>query len=704
MKKILIAAAFLGGLATSEVAAQKYLGLSNSNYSGIYGSQYNPAKLADQRVKFAFNLVSANLMLDNDFYKFKGIKAFENLDLNSIGNDATFGNTATMSVGTITELLGPSFQFTVNDRLGFGFSSRVRVFGQGHQIDSNFMRILNNNFDTTQKLTSNNPFGTNINALSDLGIGGSYAVVDNDRVRLSLGASAKMYRGVVANAFSSNNYDVWYNHNAAIPSNSTISVNNIDWDLFTSLNTGKNVDNLFDNNPLSSVFGSDAKGKGFGGDVGAEFSIKDITGNKPYIIKFGAAVHDIGKIKYNNIQQIKVTGAGAIIEPDKIDISDINATADYLASRGLTVVRNNNASRTVSLPTNLNVYADYAINKRFFVSANGVVDLVSDKKVNPHYYNFVNITPRMETKWFDVAVPLTYNFMSQDFKPGLAFRIGPLSVGSDDLKVLVGNAKGANVYAGLGFLLYKPKKEQPIVEGDMDADGVLDKDDACPTVAGPAENKGCPWEDTDKDGVIDRNDACPNQAGPAENNGCPWPDTDGDGVYDKDDKCPNQFGLKEYQGCPKPKEVIATEATGALKDIIFDFNKATISAVSNEKLDQAAQLIKAAPDGTFLVTGHTDKKGNPNYNLKLSRERAASVVKALEARGVAESQLKSVGVGARDAQVPATASNEERAIDRKVVVEAVNGPAWEALKKSDLPVVKKKTVTTKKKVAPKKKK
>jgi len=54
--------------------------------------------------------------------------------------------------------------------------------------------------------------------------------------------------------------------------------------------------------------------------------------------------------------------------------------------------------------------------------------------------------------------------------------------------------------------------------------------------------------------------------------------------------------------------------------------------------------------------------------------------------------LKSTGVGSRDAVVPATASNEEREADRKVVVEAINGEAWEALKKSDLPVVSKKLV------------
>jgi len=230
---------------------------------------------------------------------------------------------------------------------------------------------------------------------------------------------------------------------------------------------------------------------------------------------------------------------------------------------------------------------------------------------------------------------------------------------------------------------------------DTDGDGVPDKDDQCPDVAGPVENNGCPWPDTDGDGVIDKDDACPTVAGPAENNGCPWPDTDGDGILDKDDACPTVPGLPEYNGCPKPKDVIALEATGALKDILFDFNKATIRPESSGKLDQAATIVKQDTDATFLVTGHTDAKGSEAYNLKLSRERAAAVVAALEARGVSGNQLKSIGVGERDAKVSEKASDAERMSDRKVVVEAVNGAAWDALKKSDLEVVEKKTVVKK---------
>ena len=232
---------------------------------------------------------------------------------------------------------------------------------------------------------------------------------------------------------------------------------------------------------------------------------------------------------------------------------------------------------------------------------------------------------------------------------------------------------------------------------DTDGDGIPDIDDQCPDVAGPVENNGCPWPDTDGDGVLDKDDACPDVPGPVENNGCPWPDTDGDGILDKDDACPTVPGLPEYNGCPKPTAVAVTEE---FKDLLFDFNKATIQAGSTHKLDKAAEIIKSAPAENFVVVGTTDAKGSVAYNLNLSRQRAAAVVKALEARGVNPAQLKSIGIGSQEATVPATASDAERQVDRKVIVRAISsGAEWDTYKKSDLPAapVKKAAPTKKRK-------
>jgi hypothetical protein len=85
---------------------------------------------------------------------------------------------------------------------------------------------------------------------------------------------------------------------------------------------------------------------------------------------------------------------------------------------------------------------------------------------------------------------------------------------------------------------------------DTDGDGVVDRMDNCPAVKGASSNKGCPL-DTDGDGIVDDKDKCPTVAGIAENNGCPDVDTDGDGIVDRKDKCVNEKGPASNNGCPE---------------------------------------------------------------------------------------------------------------------------------------------------------
>lgn len=91
---------------------------------------------------------------------------------------------------------------------------------------------------------------------------------------------------------------------------------------------------------------------------------------------------------------------------------------------------------------------------------------------------------------------------------------------------------------------------------DTDKDGVYDSADSCPDVAGISANSGCP-ADTDADGVSDAEDQCPDLPGPAvpgsTNNGCP-PDADGDKVPDAADLCPEQPGTIDFNGCPAVTE------------------------------------------------------------------------------------------------------------------------------------------------------
>ena len=99
------------------------------------------------------------------------------------------------------------------------------------------------------------------------------------------------------------------------------------------------------------------------------------------------------------------------------------------------------------------------------------------------------------------------------------------------------------------------EKADSCIPKDADKDGVLDKNDACPTKPGLKQFAGCP--DTDGDGISDKDDKCPLVKGVFERKGCPADkDSDGDHIPDKLDHCPfdkEDFDkFKDEDGCPDP--------------------------------------------------------------------------------------------------------------------------------------------------------
>jgi outer membrane protein OmpA-like peptidoglycan-associated protein len=201
-----------------------------------------------------------------------------------------------------------------------------------------------------------------------------------------------------------------------------------------------------------------------------------------------------------------------------------------------------------------------------------------------------------------------------------------------------------------------PKKNGCLPPKDTDGDTIVDPSDACPTVPGVADpdpkKNGCPPPDRDGDKVPDSADACPDIPGVATSdpatNGCP-PDTDGDGIRDDKDACPQEKGKEDpdpkKNGCPVGVRVTDTEIV-ILQQVQFDTGRATIRPVSFPLLDEVAGVLKDHPEILKIeVQGHTDIRGARAYNLKLSQNRADSVMKALAQRGITVERMQAKGLG-----------------------------------------------------------
>ena len=203
---------------------------------------------------------------------------------------------------------------------------------------------------------------------------------------------------------------------------------------------------------------------------------------------------------------------------------------------------------------------------------------------------------------------------------------------------------------------------------DTDGDGIPDKDDACPDVAGLKEFNGCP--DTDNDGIADKDDKCPDVAGPAENGGCPWPDTDGDGVLDKDDLCPNEAGPASNNGCPEPNDDDQKRLNQYAKTILFDIGKATIKFQSAEVLNQIINVLKKFPKSRFRIEGYTDSTGNKQRNITLSQNRADAVKIYLIQGGIDQSRLESKGYGPEN-PIASNKTRKGRELNRRVEINLI---------------------------------
>lgn len=82
-----------------------------------------------------------------------------------------------------------------------------------------------------------------------------------------------------------------------------------------------------------------------------------------------------------------------------------------------------------------------------------------------------------------------------------------------------------------------------------------------------------------------------------------------------------------------------------LPDVLFDFNKASLTPAARATARDIAVAVKGVSDRDITVEGHTDAVGTNEYNLRLSKDRARSVADALVDNGVSSKRLYVRGLG-----------------------------------------------------------
>ncbi len=570
-------------LSTTLVSAQNYLGIPTSNYSGVMGTDLNPASFVDGRFKVDINLASLSFNAWQNAMTFDTrdmpkwwVKSFsENINGSNPYNDwiqpeSTFmdryitrtydaNSENTLGLYNNIQLDVLNFMFHVNRKIAVGAAVKLRSITNLDDVDPKLALLSEEDYDIPSLWNTRfNEELLDLNHMTwaEYGLIYSQVLKDDGEHFLKFGGKAKWLSGYSAAYIHTSNFE--YN----LFNEDTTQYLAGDFEYGHSSGSLENIEGN-NNNSTESI-----SKFGIGLDLGFIYEWRpdwkeykyDMDGEtnlwrrdkEKYKIRAGFSVLDIGGMKFQKggvSQNFSVNTGDLFAFRDAFDgdesLVDVDETIDSLIQNDAGWSTNGTDDRTffMQLPTAVSLQFDYHIWKYFYVNATGIISIQNRK--NPHRVRTANqfsVTPSFDHSWFGVHLPMSYNNYSK-FKAGLGARLGPLTVGVNDFRVLFATGKkirGAGAYAGLRLpILY-------VHPSDIDGDLVSDDLDDCLVVPGVWEFKGCP--DTDKDGIKDLDDHCPQEAGLPEFNGCP--DKDGDRIPDKDDACPEEPGDSLYNGCP----------------------------------------------------------------------------------------------------------------------------------------------------------
>ena len=541
-------------LSVSISFSQDFLGYGSSNYAGVSGIDLNPASIADSRYKFDMTLVGANFTFANNYI---GLSKVAIKNKKTAFNDSLFAdkylierkNSSNKSVYLGVQGVAPSFMITLSPKHAIALTVRARALfnidGLEPELASLMYHALQDSVNWKQEFKNEN---FSVQTMTWMEFGATYARVlkDDHEQFFKAGARLKFLQGMYAAYLYVDNLDYKFSNDTVL------SVYN------TDVNYGHSQTFTLDQDMAKIVSGAKPS---VGLDLGAVYEWRpgretkyrydmdgktglDMRYKDKYKLRVGASILDIGSIKFEkstvgnfhaNIQNWPIDTLGSDTSTTPIGNLDSIIAKTFTLNEGV-------GNFKMNLPTALSLQADYNIWKDFYVNFTAYYAFrFTRNKDKVHDITNFSIAPRWDWKWFGVFMPISYNSF-RNASLGLAARLGPLIVGTNNLSPILGlgDVYGANAY----FLL-----KIPIMYGrpkDKDKDKVSNKNDKCKEVPGTWEFQGCP--DRDGDHVADNKDDCPDTPGLPEFNGCP--DKDGDKLIDKKDSCPDVAGLLEFNGCP----------------------------------------------------------------------------------------------------------------------------------------------------------
>ena len=84
---------------------------------------------------------------------------------------------------------------------------------------------------------------------------------------------------------------------------------------------------------------------------------------------------------------------------------------------------------------------------------------------------------------------------------------------------------------------------------------------------------------------------------------------------------------------------------GFSPDVYFDYDEASLSDDTRDKLSRNADLMKSNAGFSVTIEGHADSRGTSEYNLALGERRANAVRDYLTSLGIAGTRMRTISYG-----------------------------------------------------------
>lgn len=441
--------------------AQYDLGIGNSNYSGLLGARINPGVTAGNALKWEVNGLSGDVLYDNTFvYTPRGAVpafGFRSLLKGIIDNQhyATHyqpGNPDKHYQFTLnTELLGPSFRLSLGGQQSIGLNISARGYANIRNIPGttaeNAWAYLKDGDLWNRALSDNS---TRLNGMAWLEYGLNYsAVLLNDGTnQWKAGIGVNYLQGIAAANVRNTHLNYTLDSSRLSFANSSVDYSHTDYDSYRKIGGYDDLNH----------------GHGFGVDLGIVY-VHAANTREPedYDYRLGLSVMDIGAIDFNrNAAAFHLQTAGGTFDQWNQQALMSNAAIDKTLS-AVFYQGDSSASRTaghftMALPTAISVQGDYRVTAHYYVNATIVKGLGHGNRpgvVEPDIYS---LTPRYESRWWDVSVPLSLLYYGTwRARAGLAVRAGYLFFGGDAPVGLLslGDMQGLDLYAGARFFVFK---------------------------------------------------------------------------------------------------------------------------------------------------------------------------------------------------------------------------------------------------------